>query len=332
MVLRKLRNLCALGLAGAMFCGTMFSVTAISPRDLFDAKYYAEQNPDVVAAYGDDAEALYKHYSTYGVKEGRSLSPVFDVKSYRERYSDLEAAFGDDWSAYMNHMVEHGLCEDRYTVDKNVHSLTAEQALTIYAAKINARIEKEGVEAVLGDFDTEAYKAANPDVATAFGNNTKKLIEHYLEHGIKEGRASTEDKSKDPVVAIQKNPTVVAYVTDFSPEAIVEKAEEIRENAEEKEEETPSYTVDSAKIAAYVSLCYEMASYYKLYATAENMEDQATYAESYGATYVSFVAERDAVVPTLNQAELDAIHNVYETCRDNAGVVGLWFPETLPLG
>jgi len=28
----------------------MFSVTAISPRDLFDADYYAEQYPDVVAA------------------------------------------------------------------------------------------------------------------------------------------------------------------------------------------------------------------------------------------------------------------------------------------
>lgn len=53
MVLKKLRNLCALGLAGVMFCGTMFSVTAISPKDLFDADYYAEQYPDVVAAVAD---------------------------------------------------------------------------------------------------------------------------------------------------------------------------------------------------------------------------------------------------------------------------------------
>ena len=204
------------------------SVTAASPRDLFDADYYAVLYPDVVAAVGDDEVALYNHYVKYGMKEGRSLSPVFDVQSYRERYSDLEAAFGDDWSAYMNHMLEHGLYENRHTVDKDVHALTSEQALTLYAAKVNAKVEKEGVESVLGEFDTEAYKAANPDVANAFGNNVKALVKHYLEHGIKEGRTSTSDKSKDPVEAIKKNPDIITIVAEPIPEKIVEKAEEVK--------------------------------------------------------------------------------------------------------
>ena len=37
----------------------------------FDAEYYANSNPDVVAAVGKSETALYKHYVEYGKKEGR---------------------------------------------------------------------------------------------------------------------------------------------------------------------------------------------------------------------------------------------------------------------
>jgi len=40
----------------------------------FDAKYYARKYPDVVAAVGEDPEALYNHYLTHGVLEGRYVS------------------------------------------------------------------------------------------------------------------------------------------------------------------------------------------------------------------------------------------------------------------
>ena len=37
----------------------------------FDPAFYAEQYPDVVAAYGNDPNALYKHYLTFGIQEHR---------------------------------------------------------------------------------------------------------------------------------------------------------------------------------------------------------------------------------------------------------------------
>ena len=37
----------------------------------FDPQFYAERNPDVVAAVGDSPDALYKHYIDYGQAEGR---------------------------------------------------------------------------------------------------------------------------------------------------------------------------------------------------------------------------------------------------------------------
>lgn len=39
--------------------------------DNFDAEYYAATYPDVRAAFGNDAAALYNHYITYGKAEGR---------------------------------------------------------------------------------------------------------------------------------------------------------------------------------------------------------------------------------------------------------------------
>lgn len=37
----------------------------------FDSVRYAAENPDVAAAFGQDVAALYNHYTTYGINEGR---------------------------------------------------------------------------------------------------------------------------------------------------------------------------------------------------------------------------------------------------------------------
>ncbi len=43
----------------------------MSDGGVFDAAYYAQQNPDVASAIGTDEETLYLHYKLYGEKEGR---------------------------------------------------------------------------------------------------------------------------------------------------------------------------------------------------------------------------------------------------------------------
>ncbi len=47
----------------------------------FDAKFYAQNNPDVAASAGDDVEALYWHYCYFGKNEGRAPSAVFSSGS-----------------------------------------------------------------------------------------------------------------------------------------------------------------------------------------------------------------------------------------------------------
>ena len=100
--------------------------TAATPTDfalmkqLFNAEEYAEMYPDVVAAVGTGEDALWEHFVTHGLSEGRALSKRFNVFAYIAAYKDLRDAFGNDLVAYYVHYVNHGLQEKRelITIDK----------------------------------------------------------------------------------------------------------------------------------------------------------------------------------------------------------------------
>ena len=82
---------------------------------VFDAAYYAAQNPDVVAVFGTDALSLYTHYITLGIYEGRNGSASFNAKAYKEANPDLVAVYGDDLAAYATHYATVGQAEGRNT-------------------------------------------------------------------------------------------------------------------------------------------------------------------------------------------------------------------------
>lgn len=82
-------------------------------RTEFDADYYYNTYPDVAAAIGNNTEALFQHYVTFGIKEGRSASAEFNVQAYRQRYADLQAAYGDDLAGYCRHYAVFGKAEGR---------------------------------------------------------------------------------------------------------------------------------------------------------------------------------------------------------------------------
>ncbi len=79
----------------------------------FNASYYANYNSDVYKACGNDAKALYDHFITSGIYEGRQSSAQFSILVYKENNQDLVAAFGDDLIKYYNHFIESGVNEDR---------------------------------------------------------------------------------------------------------------------------------------------------------------------------------------------------------------------------
>lgn len=77
---------------------------------------YADKNPDLKAAFGYDAKALYKHYTTFGISENRgsySIYDTFDYTRYADDYADLKASFGYDAKALYRHYATYGISEGR---------------------------------------------------------------------------------------------------------------------------------------------------------------------------------------------------------------------------
>ena len=149
------RRITALVLAGVLTFGGTATVSAATLRDVFDAQYYSETYSDLKDAFGTNQTALYKHYKTFGKKEGRTSTALIDVQKYRAAYPDLDAAFGDNWDAYVNHYIKYGFNEGRNS---------------------------------FGTFDARAYADRYPDLKAAFGYDVLALYKHYLKFGRAEGR------------------------------------------------------------------------------------------------------------------------------------------------
>lgn len=143
---------------------------------VFDFDYYVANNPDVYAAYGDDVDAVFNHFLTYGMVEGRVASEEFDVNVYKDSYEDLRNAFGDDLKSYYVHYITYGKNEGRTAT-------AAEEAIvgiTVY----------DGVD-YSAVYDYQYYIDANPDVKAACPTDALAL-EHFVKYGMSEGRQAIE--------------------------------------------------------------------------------------------------------------------------------------------
>jgi len=78
----------------------------------FDAKYYAEQYPDVAKALGTDEATLLRHFLTFGIWEGRQMNKNFNVNAYASAYEDLQSTFANQNAAqqilsYYQHYITY---------------------------------------------------------------------------------------------------------------------------------------------------------------------------------------------------------------------------------
>ena len=178
--------------------------------ELFDARSYYNNYPDLQKAIGPDAGALYRHFASFGVHEARVASPVFDVKLYREKYPDLQKAFGADWKAYYDHYLAYGKAEGRRAEMTTV--LNAVNYASVFNASyylnrypdLKATFGSDEIAALRhfvnygmregrqasADFSVQVYMARYADLANAFGNNLPEYYYHYISLGESEHRAA----------------------------------------------------------------------------------------------------------------------------------------------
>ena len=132
-------------------------IRRIRKSPLFNADFYAERNPDVVAAGVD----LAKHYALSGWKEHRNPSAEFSTRRYLAANPDVAAAGINP----LLHYIDRGQAEGRQ----------------IYPVEEEAQMEAIRAS---GLFDADYYLATYPDIQPPL----QDPIRHYCERGWREGR------------------------------------------------------------------------------------------------------------------------------------------------
>lgn len=150
----------------------------VDMKPVFNKDYYAQKNPDVAKAFGNDEMALFRHFIDNGMKERRQASANFDVNSYVNEYCDLRNVFGQDWSKYYKHFAQYGNREGRHGTGCN----TRKGYASCYNGKDYSKV-----------YDGAYYAAHNSDLKSTFGSDDLKLIEHFVNNGMKEGRRANEN-------------------------------------------------------------------------------------------------------------------------------------------
>ena len=110
--MKKLKTLLSLIITVIILTCTMevhaAPVKDIGYKKLFNAVYYADKYSDLKDAFGYNEKLLYRHFLTYGMKEGRNASPEFNVLGYKKYYTDLQKAFGENLKQYYEHYIIYG--------------------------------------------------------------------------------------------------------------------------------------------------------------------------------------------------------------------------------
>lgn len=104
-----------------LLCGSitvMASPKTMPDGTVFDAEYYAQNNPDVVAAYGTDENLLFEHYVQYGKGEGRLPASTSAIDNGKEIVSQ---EFFDEWISfdYYIYTYKDGSKVRKYIFDPN---------------------------------------------------------------------------------------------------------------------------------------------------------------------------------------------------------------------
>lgn len=89
------------------------AITEADMSDVFDAQYYYNAYPDLQAVYGNNEAALFNHFITTGMAEGRRASADFDPAYFKAANPDVATALGDDWTLYYIHYIVHGVEQGR---------------------------------------------------------------------------------------------------------------------------------------------------------------------------------------------------------------------------
>ena len=175
---------------------------------IFDAEYYAQNNPDVVAVLGTDENVLYQHYLTSGRLEGRKPyadnvqagagtgattgayvtlpdGTIFDATYYAAAYPDVAAVIGTDALVLAQHYTTSGKAEGRKpnatTVNQSAGAVSASQKNSNVTTNPSSYVPAQQSSPSTPAVSAQQSRASTPTVSapvsqgTSSGNRTVYL-------------------------------------------------------------------------------------------------------------------------------------------------------------
>ena len=138
---------------------------------IYDYNFYISHNPDL-AQYTQ--EQAFQHFVEHGMEEGRQGNAEFNVYNYRARYADLMDWLDNDLRSYYIHYKDHGKAEGR--------DASSYCRLTRYKGQDYSVV-----------YGYDYYIQNNEDIRNLYGYNDYLTIQHFVEHGMEEGRQGSAE-------------------------------------------------------------------------------------------------------------------------------------------
>lgn len=212
---------------------TTYAASPLCDPRVFDAAYYLSRYPDLVAAGITTPEQAAQHWLDHGISEGRQASPGFDVAYYLASNPDVAAAYDGDHRAGLQHYLSFGFAEGRRTTAASQPATPAIDSLVTTSQPpggtgvgqatsglpSNGEPVAQASAAAIGRqqltdsrvFDASFYLSRYPDLLAAGIDTQAEAEEHWLNHGISEGRVGCPSFSVD--VYLANNQDVAAAVS-----------------------------------------------------------------------------------------------------------------------
>ena len=179
--------------------------SAYKAYDYIDGLNYIASFSDLIAAYGNNAQAGQTHFLTWGRSENRISS--FNGLEYVASYRDLINAYGPNNSVKTvldlgaEHFILYGSGNESRKTSFNGLDYIASYSDLISAFGTDSDagayhyIERGGFESRTATFSGLSYIALYSDLMQAFGTNEQAGAGHYIQFGFHEGRTTSFDVS-----------------------------------------------------------------------------------------------------------------------------------------
>lgn len=161
-------------------------------KDVYDYEYYINRYSDIAAIYSGDYAGALRHFVQYGMNEGRQAIGTFNVNIYKATYTrngdstknDLRA-LGDNLKLYYMHYIEYGKAEGRIATSESDSEGANRNPDFELGSKFTTTY---GMIDYAPVYDYDYYVAKYSDVRKAYGGNPDKVLQHFIRHGMDEGR------------------------------------------------------------------------------------------------------------------------------------------------